>query len=77
MAQVKQMFCDQNSVDLTAFEAKYPWTSIYNELYALSNHLNQRTLDTESHTGQGVTKLFHISVLKEYFKDIDFSSLES
>lgn len=75
MAQVKQMFCDQNNVSGSDFDVKYPWKYIYTELYTLTELHQERTIDTVSHTGKGVTKLFALSVLKEYFDDIDFSNL--
>jgi len=75
MAQVKQMYCDQNQATMEEFDNKYPWKALYNELYSLTVHMDERTLSTVSHVGKGTTTLFHVSVLEKYFREIDFKNL--
>lgn len=75
MAEVKHLWSHQNGQPQEAFDDKYPWETTYKELFFLMDYMSHSKQWTASHTGEGRTHLFHIDVLKNYFKDIDFNTV--
>ena len=76
IAQVKKMWSYQHPGSEHPEPNSLYWKKMYRKLHAVTNQEEIPVRHTESHTGQGHTALFHLSVLKECFTDVDFSELE-
>jgi len=75
ISRVRRMWCEQLNRNELEFDSLYGNKATYRELYLIAAEHMVNVLDTSSATG-GTVRLFPLVVLKDYFREVDFSSLD-